>query len=267
MNQLQDPNIYLSRLAKPLQEKLKIKEFIPRSSRNILDVGCADGVVTQALAKIFPQTNFLGIDLNPDFISLAKNKSTNQKNVSFRNIYLRDLLAKKDKFDTIIFCSVLHEFFSYGEGLTSVVKAISDAYELLNPGGKIIIRDMVLSETAKSDKVAFRSAFAKIKSTLSQDILRGFEKLHGRIENSYQLNHLLLKYWYTENWDREGPENYVPVSEEKYLTLFSLLNLEIEHLSFYTIEFVKNKWISDFNLSVEELSLFRSTGILVSRRS
>ena len=37
----------------------------------------------------------------------------------------------------VVFCSVLHEFYTYGEGISSVLKALADAHELLRPGGVI----------------------------------------------------------------------------------------------------------------------------------
>lgn len=47
-----DSTKYLERMSKPLQEKLKIATFIPEGTKTVLDVGCADGTVTLALAKL-----------------------------------------------------------------------------------------------------------------------------------------------------------------------------------------------------------------------
>ena len=46
---IHDKRGYLERLSKPLQEKMRIAEFIDRGAKDILDVGCADGVVTDAV--------------------------------------------------------------------------------------------------------------------------------------------------------------------------------------------------------------------------
>ncbi len=117
MRNLADYKIYLERMSKPLQEKLKVIKFVPRSATRILDVGCADGVLTTAMAKMMSGVHFLGVDLDDRFIEFAKKKSTGLNNVSFERIYLRDLLARPERFDAVIFSSVLHEFFTYGEGI------------------------------------------------------------------------------------------------------------------------------------------------------
>ena len=54
------------------------------------------------------------------------------------------------RFDAVLFSSVLHEFFAYGEGVSSVLKALADAHELLRPSGVIVIRDMILEEYTKA---------------------------------------------------------------------------------------------------------------------
>src|SRR3989338_7295180 len=136
-------------MSKPLQEKLRIIKFIPENAKSIVDVGCAYGTITIALAKLFPDIQFLGIDVDEKFIEQARKKSEGISNVKFEKIYQRELLAESQRFDVVIFCSVLHEFYSYGEGISTVVKALADAHELLNKNGIIIIRDMILPEYTK----------------------------------------------------------------------------------------------------------------------
>src|SRR5512138_3688441 len=108
--------IYLERMAKPLREKLRIAEYLPFSARKILDVGCADGAVTLAMARLFPDTEFHGIDLDEGFIANAK-AAAEVPNATFERVYLRDLLARPERYEAVTFVSVLHEFFTYGEGI------------------------------------------------------------------------------------------------------------------------------------------------------
>jgi len=108
-------------MSKPLKEKLRVTNYIDTDAEYILDVGCADGAVTLAMAELFPDKRFLGIDLDGDFIEQAKSgaEKRNLNNVRFEKIYLRELLDRDERFDTVTFISVLHEFFSYGEGISS----------------------------------------------------------------------------------------------------------------------------------------------------
>src|SRR5688572_15880687 len=118
---------YLERMAKPLREKLRVARYVPPRGAAVLDVGCADGTVTCALAGLFPQNAFLGIDLDERFVGLAAERSAREglTNGRFEVGYLGGLLARPERYDAVVFCSVLHEFYTYGEGISSVLKALA----------------------------------------------------------------------------------------------------------------------------------------------
>lgn len=261
MHKIENPEVYLSRMSKPLAEKLQIVHLLPESPNEVLDVGCADGAVTIEMARMFPQTHFHGIDINPEFISIARDHSAGLHNVTFETVYLRNLLAREQKFDAITFCSVLHEFASYGEGVTSVVKALSDAHELLKKKGRIVIRDMIFSEYKRHTDFMMGSVLEKIyaKKELT-DLIHDFESHFGKLNDIYTINHFLLKYKYTDNWDREGHENYVPVTFDQYEQIFSLLGMKILYKNSKLLPYFEEIWKADFGLSEQELQSFRSTG-------
>lgn len=256
-------------MAKPLQAKLRVAEYIPQNAQNILDVGCADGTVTLALAELFPDKHFVGIDLDESFIAQANNAVAERglTNITFRTMYLRDLLAEEQRFDAVIFISVLHEFFSYGEGISSVLKALADANELLLPGGDIIIRDMILmaySQTATYLVPEMREKINQHPGYHQQ--LTDFEQHYGTIATIYALNHFLLKYMYVDNWERELPEIYVPVTYEQYENAFSLLGMEMMLRDHSTLPYLKSKWQEDFGFTEHELAPLLSTGFIVARK-
>lgn len=266
---LANREIYLERMAKPLREKLRVARYIHPRAKIILDVGCADGAVTLALAELNPDKRFLGIDLDADFIALAEQQARQRGlgNVRFERVYLRQLLARAERFDSVLFISVLHEFFSYGEGISSVLKALADAEELLVPGGDVVIRDMILLEYSKHTGYLVESMLARIaaKSALAGR-LRDFSQFFGPVESIYALNHFLLKYMYEENWEREGPEHYVPVTVEAYENIFSLLGMELVLRDSQLLPFLRQKWIDDFGFGEDELAPLISTGFLVARK-
>ncbi len=267
MEEIANPKQYLERMSKPLQEKLKIAKFIPESTKNILDVGCADGTVTLALADMYPEINFVGIDLNDEFINIANKKVGDRKNVKFESGYLRERLANPERFDVVLFCSVLHEFFSYGEGISTVVKALSDAHEILNRGGTLIIRDMVLYNYADKSELWVEKMKEKVMAREGMpSLLAEFEKIFGEVKTVKQLNHFLLKYMYRDNWEREVGENYVPICFEEYDQIFKLLGMSVLFQRSSTILFLKEKWVNDFGFTLAELESFRSTGTIVARK-
>lgn len=268
MDSIQNPEAYLSRMSKPLQEKLKVAKYIAKNSKSVLDVGCADGTITLALANMFPAVNFVGIDLNEEFIKIANDRVGGRTNVKFECVYLRDRLANEERFDVVLFCSVLHEFYSYGEGISSIVKALSDAREILNVDGEIVVRDMLLYEYAEGSELWLAEILKKItaKSELVAQI-DDFEKYFGKLKSIKAVNHFLLKYMYTDNWLREVKENYVPVNFETYDQIFKLLGMKVNFQRSSTIPYLKDKWRADFSFTDDELESFRSTGFIVAKKS
>ena len=259
---------YLDRMAKPLQEKLRVARYLPARGAAVLDVGCADGTVTCALAGLFPHSTFLGIDLDERFVALAAERAAREglTNVRFERIYLRELLARPERFDAVVFCSVLHEFFTYGEGISSVLKALADAHELLRPGGVVVIRDMILRAYTRRSTLRCDSIRHKMEAALPAPVVGDFVRFFGPLQTVYAINHLLLKYWYAENWVREGPEFYVPVTFEEYERIFDLLGMRLQMSEELTLPFLRQKWRADFGLTDEELDGLRSTGILVAEK-
>lgn len=249
-----------------MQEKMRVAEYIPHDASRILDVGCADGTVTKALAGLFPRASVRGIDLDEEFIAKAKEGVAAGKGTpEFERIYLRQMLDRPERYDAVTFVSVLHEFYSYGEGMSSVLKAVADAYELLKPGEKIIIRDMILQDAAKT--ASADSIIEKVRANVAMaPLITDFERAHGPMTTLYSVNHFLLKYFYTDNWERECPEHYVPVTREQYEQLFNLLGADLEHKETYLIPFLRDKWKADFGLTDEELRQLFSTTILVARK-
>lgn len=256
-------------MSKPLQEKLRVAKYIPIWAKKVLDVGCADGTVTCALAKLFPGIQFLGIDLDGEFIEKAKIRATEEglQNVSFEKVYLRDLLARKDRYDSVIFVSVLHEFYTYGEGISSVLKALSDAHELLNKNGEIVIRDMILYEYSKQTVFQSDNLVRKISAVKSlSSLIVDFEKYFGQLKYQYEINHFLLKYMYEENWDRESKEHYVPVTFDQYEKIFNLLGMELQLKDSYLMEFLRSKWQKDFGFTDDEIVGLKSTGFIIAKK-
>lgn len=268
-SQISDKEIYLSRMSKPLQEKLRVAKYIPAGAERVLDVGCADGTVTCALAKLFPDIQFLGIDLDQDFIDKAAEKANAEglKNVRFERIYLRELLARKEKYDAVIFVSVLHEFYTYGEGISSVLKAIADAHELLCNKGEIVIRDMILNEYSKRTEFQSDSLVTKIQSISNlRPLIEDFEKIFCPMKYQYEINHFLLKYMYRENWERESKEHYVPVTFDQYEKIFALLGMELQLKDSYLIPYLEQRWKNDFGFTDDEIVGLKSTGFIVAKK-
>lgn len=261
---------YLKRLDAGLLEKLRIAFAIPKDAKRVLEVGSGTGSMLCVLARLFPDKEFVGIDADAEFVKLANAKAQEEglTNVTFKHSWLHDMLwPKKHEFDVVIFCSVLHEFFSYGRGIASVTNALGDAHALLSVGGVVIIRDMILDDWTKTAVDLVPTFTKKVLGCkhLERQIAE-FTKKYGEFKSLYEFNHFLLKYMYTENWERELGEDYVAVTTDQYKMALPLAGLHIEYLWSYTIPYLEEKWRHDFGLTDEEVAWLVSTTIIVAKK-
>src|SRR5262249_1149167 len=102
-----DKKGYLEKMSHSLQEKLKITNYIDRPEGRFLDVGCADGTVTKALAHIFPEAGITGIDIQGDFIEEASREPGEPMfgRPTFEKAYLWEMRERGKKYDVVSFIS------------------------------------------------------------------------------------------------------------------------------------------------------------------
>lgn len=258
-------NRYLKRMDASMDDKMKVLQFIPDDAQYVLDVGCASGHVTRGMANLRPSTYFHGVEVSLPFVGMA-NAENDASNVGFSRNWLSDLHSYGTQYDAITFMSVLHEFYSYGEGVTSVVKALCDAYELLNYGGVLIIRDMLRPDNKSNmgDRIQLVNkldGIPNVKSWLSDYDLK--MDLHTGIQG---LNDFLLHMLYTDNWANEIRERYMFWSAQDYVNFAQYLNLDVEAVDCYLLDYVSDRWKKELWLNQMELSNLYSTGIVVLRK-
>lgn len=102
----------------------------PHLGNRVLEVGCGTGNIIEHLKE----RNVLGVDINPYYLRVARDKFKNRRNVSFRRIDLSKGLKifKNFKPDTIVCINVL-------EHIKNDQKFIAECKSLLAPGGKLIL--------------------------------------------------------------------------------------------------------------------------------
>ncbi|MFQ6022113.1 MAG: class I SAM-dependent methyltransferase [Acidiferrobacterales bacterium] len=99
-----------------------------------LDVGCGVGRVSLALAKAFPKTRFVGVDLDVESIRQA-NASAEAHGLSDRVRFLAqgmDELGSAERFDLITACDCVHDF-------TMPVETLRKIRVRLKPDGTLFI--------------------------------------------------------------------------------------------------------------------------------
>jgi hypothetical protein len=145
--------------------------------------------------------------------------------------------------------SVIHEVYSYSHA--SKVKEFWN--NVFNSGFKYItIRDMIPSiNVQRKDWLEFLEDTKKVNKKANKKILNSFENRWGLIDNDYRtFLHFLLKYKYTDNWDREVNENYLPVTLE---TLKKKIpsNYSIIFEDDFILPYLKSEVKKDFDIEIK----------------
>jgi SAM-dependent methyltransferase len=147
---------YLATMNAARSDKERMVDLV-RPGR-ILEVGPGGGVVLDLLEQRFPDSEVIGLDMSREVIgALEARARAGGKRWRVLHGAAEDLprLFPAPTLDAVIFCSVLHEVYSYtpfvGDGggpprrfqLDAVRDVIRAAWAVLRPGGRIVIRDGV----------------------------------------------------------------------------------------------------------------------------
>jgi 2-polyprenyl-6-hydroxyphenyl methylase/3-demethylubiquinone-9 3-methyltransferase len=118
-----------------------IKSFIDLNSKNIVDVGCGGGVLTEALAQSGAKTT--GIDLAHDSLEVAKlHLFESQLEIPYLEVSVEDFSeVEKSKFDVVVCMEML-------EHVPDPQSIIDSCAKLLKPGGWLFVSTLNRSPKA-----------------------------------------------------------------------------------------------------------------------
>src|SRR5262249_11436728 len=127
-----------------LPQKLAVIEPWGRSwpAGTMVDICAGTGALAARQADRHPGSSVLGVDIATPLVHRARRRYGGCQNLAFRRGDACQVHAQHAV--TVIFCSVLHEVYSYhGDAMTAVEKALVAAWHSLLPAGRVIIRDFV----------------------------------------------------------------------------------------------------------------------------
>ena len=204
MPEIEDYSVYNDRMRRSMWDKAFFMDKVP-GTELIVDYGCADGSLIRFLHSLFPSMHFIGFDIDPAMIAAAnREKAENMWFFSDPEEMLQKIhsLNIERRRIAVNFSSVLHEIFHYDcdrSMITRLIEQISPRY--------LVVRDMMY-HSQQEDAVIPQAAQEQIRRVLPKEQLQDFENCWGSIGVRRNLAHLILKYKYRENWERECAENY-----------------------------------------------------------
>ena len=151
---------YLATMNQTIDYKKVILDYITGSS--IIDIGPGGGALMDLIEERYPEKKVFGVDIAQNVLdSLKKKKQLENKkwDVLYGDALDLGKYIEKGSVDTIIFCSILHELFSYIEfkgkkfNHETLSAAFKSAFEVLPTGGRIIIRDGIMTEPINQKRI------------------------------------------------------------------------------------------------------------------
>ncbi|NMO95200.1 class I SAM-dependent methyltransferase [Paenibacillus lemnae] len=125
------------------------------TGNTVIDIGPGGGILLDLLEERLPEVEVVGIDISLNVIeALEKRKRLEGRrwNVMQGDALNLKSYVEQGSVDTIIFSSILHELYSYIEyegsrfNPATIEAGLVSAYEVLAPGGRIVIRDGIMTE-------------------------------------------------------------------------------------------------------------------------
>ena len=220
---------YLERMTESVQKSSK--GLIPfYASGKTLDVGCGSGVLLDILNRNGVEAE--GIDINTEAIKVCHEKGLKAKCIPLDEV--------KEKYNTIIFSSVLHEFSSYDENNRfsnkPIIDALNAAKNILNDDGKIIIRDGLKGDKSNGylyvKDIKTVQAFKKFIN--ESPIFSHINKNELFITNEakitaprWVLKEFIFTYtWGEESWNREIQEQFGILSKKEWKKVLNTCGLD-----------------------------------------
>lgn len=224
---------YFARMASSLGDKVRLLPYVKPGT--VLDVGAGGGELALALAEI-DGVSVIALDTARE--SLERLEDAGLATIQGDAAALGTLVAP-ESLDTVVFCSVLHEVYSYSPRRREAVRdALEGARQALRPGGRLIIRDGVMpldpDEAAAvrvPDPDFMRDYIAQTPhpelrlDQVSSDIFTGTR--HAVSEAVFTLN------WGRTGFAREVQERYELFTREQYMNVLENLGFTIIHAEEY----------------------------------
>ena len=122
-----------------------VNEILAKTQpKNVLELGSGKGFNSIFLGKSHQAVEFIGIDLTPTHVEIAKKSGKGLSNVDFTQGNFQEMPFPSENFDLLFEVeSVCHA--------TDMRKALSEVYRVLRPGGKAVFFDGFRNYTKAED--------------------------------------------------------------------------------------------------------------------
>ncbi|MBR2564778.1 MAG: class I SAM-dependent methyltransferase [Paenibacillus sp.] len=191
----------------------------------VLDIGPGGGVLLDLIEQEKPEVEAIGIDISSNVIEALerkKHRESHRWQVMKGDALQLNQYMEPGTVDTVIFSSILHELYSYIEydgrrfNTDTVAAALQSAFQVLSPGGRILIRDGIMSEPeSQQRRIRFLEPDGIRWLERYKADFKGREITFDRISDHEVIMPIndAMEFLYTYTW---GEEAYVHEIQEQF---------------------------------------------------
>ncbi len=244
--------VYAAGMEASASDKAKLLRFIHPGV--VADLGCGTGTVMELIRRRSPKSTIIGVDCSAEMIARCKERF---RGADLRKADVAEPLFDDDSIDTIVFCSIMHEVFSYkGYDYSAVRRALRHAAKALKPGGRLIIRDGV--KPARQDAVyltfnngAIHDKFVRFAREFGASGIV-WREVDSRVQVARRdAMEFLSKYLYDVNWKHEVKEQFGVFTLDDWEEEFKKVGLKVLYRESYLIEWLrKTHWEKDVRMEI-----------------
>lgn len=222
---------YYQRMAAGMGDKARILDWV-NPGLPVLDVGAGGGELAAAIAT----TRNCEVTAVDAFKDAAEHLKAVPEIKAAHWLRADELTPDIGIFETIVCSSVLHEVFSYGKGGSTVDDVMTRLTSMLDPGGRLIIRDGVMPERPQ-DAARLRIGDGKliekylaVVATTPHTELMLYRDGDWFLGTRHAVAEAVLTIcWGPETFEREASERYQLFTLDGYAKYAASFGLELLH--------------------------------------
>lgn len=130
----------LSEIYDKSSQEFVINNIEPKSIKKILDIGCGQGSMTHFFAKKFPKAKVCSVDISQDQLTLAKKRTKAEKNVECYQLDIESKFINQKILNQLKAADLIYVRYLLLH-LKDWDVFFKNIYQLLKPGGKLIIEE------------------------------------------------------------------------------------------------------------------------------
>lgn len=225
----------------------KLEDLLPWVKPGlIVDKGCGTGKLMVELARVYPQSALVGVDLSREFLRRSDENHYASSDVDFVQGDAADRQIESGRATTVIFSSIMHEIYSYsGYSKQRIEDAVRAAWDELGPGGRILMRDGI-SPPPATWRMRFLRAdvaaqFEKFATEFKHGAGARFERLDADTVrlSAHDANEFLCKKDYLKNWHIEVHEEFGALTLVEWQALLTRVGFVVRHAREYVNEWIR----------------------------